>query len=328
MRGGVSTADENAIGGRRRLLVLVAERHGWLADWILLLLVALTWGSLFILVKRGLRLFSPLELSAVRFMLCFLILVPFLPRAVRHVRRGDVWSILVVAFIGSGIPVILLTLGQQHVSSATTGVINSLSPLFTLCIGWAFFQVSITWLKALGVVSGLVGAVILVFLRADGSPELQFSYGLLMVGATVCYGWSANVIRMKLRGVPAASLTSLTFTLVGVPSAVVFFALGGRERVQAALTGVAVDLVAVPALALFAVLAVIWYSALIQRRGALFGSTVTYLMPLVSIMWGVLDGEQLGLPHAAGLALILGGVFMANVSPQTVSRGEHVEAAK
>lgn len=313
MRGRAYTADEGVIGG--------------LADWLLLLLVALTWGSLFILVKRGLRLFSPLELSAVRFILCFLILVPFLPGALRRVRRGDVWSVLVVAFIGSGIPVVLLTLGQQHVSSAATGVINSLSPLFTLCIGWAFFQVSITWLKALGVVCGLVGAVVLVFLRTDGSLELQFGYGLLMVGATVCYGWSANVIRRKLRGFPAAYLTSLTFTLIGVPAAVVFFALGGRARVQTALTGAAVDVVAVPALALFAVVAVIWYSALIQRKGALFGSTVTYLMPLVSIMWGVLDGERLGLPHAAGLALILGGVFMANVPSQTVSTGKRLEAA-
>lgn len=289
----------------------LARDTGNLLDLALLLAVAFIWGSLFILVKKGLTLFSAYQLTSLRFFVCFVLLVPFLPAAIRAVNRKNLAAVLIVALVGSGLSVLLLTIGQQHVNSATTGVINALSPLFTLAIGALFFHIAVTWSKGFGVLLGLLGAVFLVFLRTDGGLDTNFGYGLLMIGAAVCYGISSNVLRSRLRDFGSTQLTALTFAIVGLPSALVFLGLDGGSRLENdPRFGIAIGV----GLSIAAVLAVIGYYKLIQRRGALYASTVTYLMPLVSIFWGVLDGESIGAIHFLALGLILAGVSLANFS--------------
>jgi drug/metabolite transporter (DMT)-like permease len=283
-------------------------------DTAMLALTAVVWGSFFLLIKRSLTGLDSGEVAALRLALTALALLPFLRGGTRLLHRDLLSPVLIVAVIGSGIPILLFAVAQSHITSATAGIINSLAPLFTLLIGWSWFGVAAGGLQWAGVAIGLAGAVGVVAGRAGASFGAANFYACLAVLATVCYGWSANVLRRRLREVSALTLSAVCFLLIALPS-VAFLVLHGTLR--AALRGGRdpAALGAVLALALGTALAVALYNRLIQRRGVLFASSVTYLMPAVAILWGVLDGETVTGLQIAALVLILAGVAMVSAPP-------------
>jgi drug/metabolite transporter (DMT)-like permease len=284
-------------------------------DAAMLVLTALIWGSFFLLIKRSLSGLDAGEVAALRLSLTAFALLPFLRGGTRLLHRDLVGPVLIVALIGSGVPILLFALAQSHITSAAAGIINSLAPLFTLLIGRSWFGVAARGLQWAGVVIGLAGAVGVVASRAGASFGTANAYALLAVLATVCYGWSANVLRRRLTHVNALTLSAVSFMLIALPS-VAFVALHGT--LAAALRGERDPkaLGAVALLALGTALAVALYNRLIQRRGVLFASSVTYLMPAVAILWGVLDGETVTGLQMGALLLILAGVAMVNAPPR------------
>ena len=278
----------------------------------LLIILAFIWGSSYILMKRGLDSFSAVQVSMLRIIFAFLALVPFLPKAIQTFNKTDVKYAVVIAIIGSGIPSYLYPLAITHVDSSITGIINTLTPLFTMLFGWAFFQFKPTLAKIIGLMVALIGAGMLV-LKEGGQMQVSIDfYALMAVLATVCYGFSSNILKAKLNHVKAAPLTALTFAIIGPLALIILFSTNFLQVLQshpkAFMSLFYIGFLGVIGTAL----ALVLFNFLIKRTDALYASSVTFLMPIVAMFWGFMDNEQLGLTHVIGFILVLLGVFLTN----------------
>jgi drug/metabolite transporter (DMT)-like permease len=284
-----------------------------LTDWLALMLLVMIWGSSFILIKKGLVSFNAMEVGALRITISFLVLVPFVVRRLGRVPRNKYPWFLLAGILGSGLPPFLFAKAQTVIDSYMAGVLNSLTPLFTLIAGLAFFGSKTRWQNVVGVVVGLAGAVGL--LTAVNDPRLGngILYGLYAVAGAVCYAFNMNTIKRYLSGFDALTITSVVFLFIGIPAAVYVFA--GTD-VLAKLTVDPASRVSLGYIAILAVvgtaLSLVVHNWLIRRTSALFASSVTYMMPIVSIGWGIADGEGFTAGYLLWIVLILIGVYLAN----------------
>jgi len=286
--------------------------------YLLLLLLAVIWGSSFILMKVGLfgwegatdePVLNGMQLGLLRIFLAGLVLVPL---ALKHGRghSSATWAALAVnGFIGSLVPAILFAWAQMRMPSAVAGMLNALSPLWTLVLAVGLFGTVVKRKQVFGLMLGFVGAIGLMSLKdAEGAVHWE-SAGMLVL-ATACYGLSINVVRNRLMHLPAVGISALALSMTALPSGLGFLMAGG----MGALIGhpAAVESFgAVVALAwLGTAAALVLFNGLIQRTSALFASSVTYVIPLVALFWGWLDGEWIGWPHLLFGAVVLSGVRM------------------
>lgn len=284
---------------------------------MLLAVLAVIWGSSFILMKwslfdNGRPVLGPWQVASARLAIAWLILVPSM---LRHAGLLPAhWKALLVSgLFGNGLPAILFTTAQSRIGSALAGMINALSPLFVLVIGALFFSVRTRGVHLAGVLLGLGGAagLILVGRQVDGAPVAFAGSAVL---ATLCYGISANVVKTHLPGLPPAGISALALTFVGPPALVLVFAtvLPATLRQDPAAWR-ALGFVALLA-ALGTSLALLLWNRLIQLTSALAAATVTYLMPVVAIGWGVFDGERITWGHLGMVSAVLAGVLLVNLA--------------
>lgn len=293
------------------------ERREWL-NWALLLVLALIWGSSFILMKEGLfygnePVLSPVQLAFARICIAWLALVPLLVRYA-PLMRAHWLPLLGTGLLGNGIPAFLFATAQRHIDSSLSGMLNSLTPLFTLVMGGLFFRQHIRGIHVIGILVGLVGAVGLIGLQhADGRPTWSV-YALLPVLGTVCYGCSANIVKRHLHMLPAAATAVLALTWVGPFALVGTFATGlpatlhTTPHAWSCLGFVALLAVLSSALSL-----VLW-NALLKRTSAVRASSVTYLMPVVAIGWGLRVGERPTVGQFIMIAVVLSGVYLVKLA--------------
>lgn len=284
-----------------------------LREWAALIVLMLVWGSSFILIKKGLVSFNSLELGALRISISFLVLSPF---AFRRLSRISItkWRYFIMAGVfGNGIPPFLFAKAQTVIDSYLAGVLNSLTPLFTLLAGLLLFGTKTRWLNVLGVVVGLIGAIGLLTFVHD--PELGNGvwYGLLVVIAAFCYALNMNIIKTYLVGYDALTITSVVFFIIGWPALIFLFAGTGFVSTMATHPESWKSLGYIALLAIVGTAAsMVLANWLIKRTSALFASTVTYLMPVISILWGIADGESFLPIYLFWIIMILIGVYLAN----------------
>ena len=264
-------------------------------------------------MKKGLIHFSPFQVSMLRIVFASVALFPYIPKAIKNIEKRDLAYALVIAIIGSGIPSYLFPLAISNIDSAVAGIINALAPVFTMIFGVFLFKTKSNFGKILGLSIALVGAGLLVFLNNDGVQSLSFnSYALAAVFATVCYGLSANVLKAKLNHVNAAQLTSITFFMIGPFALIALLSTDFIDIVKndsSSYTSIFyVFLLGV----LGTGFALVVFNFLIKRTDALYASSVTFLIPIVAVFWGLLDGEIIGVYHLFGLITILVGVYLMN----------------
>ena len=281
-----------------------------LKNYLTLLFLATVWGSSFILMKKGLLVFSDVQVAALHLFIAFLSLVPFLFQALKKVSKKHIFPIVVMAFFGNGIPAFLFTKAQTQLDSSLVGILNSLVPLFTLLLGIYFFKSRPSKTNIAGVVLGLCGAVFLTLFTMGKGVEIN-NYVLLVVLATVMYAISINVIKKYLQGIDALSVTALAFSIIGPLSAFYIF---NTDFLVLAKTDQGIE--ALLYIALLAVVgtssAVVIFNKLISRSSAIFASSVTYLIPIIAILWGAFDGEIISMHHILAVAIILSGVYLVN----------------
>jgi len=279
-------------------------------NYLTLLFLATVWGSSFILMKKGLLVFSDVQVAALRLFIAFLSLVPFLFQAFKKVSKKHIFPIFVMAFFGNGIPAFLFTKAQTELDSSLVGILNSLVPLFTLLLGIYFFKSRPSKINILGVLLGLCGAVFLTLFSTGIGIEIN-NYVLLVVLATVMYAISINVIKKYLQSIDALSVTALAFSIIGPLSAFYIF---NTDFLILAKTDKGVE--ALLYIALLAIVgtssAVVIFNKLISRSSAIFASSVTYLIPIIAILWGVFDGENITMHHILAVVIILSGVYLVN----------------
>ncbi|MBX0335097.1 DMT family transporter [Pontibacter sp. HSC-14F20] len=280
--------------------------------WILVVILALIWGTSFILIKKGLVVYSSDELGALRMVIACAALLPFAIHNVRKVEPTRWKFLLGSGLLGNFFPAFLFAIAETRLASGLAGVLNSLTALFTLLVGAALFGQSITWMRMLGIVVGIAGTAILIF-TGNGNAELNnMYYGLYIVVATIFYGISANIIKFRLHGIKAIAVSSLALLTVGPVALVYLFTTDFWYKLHH-VPGAWEALMYIAILAVFSTaIALVLFNKLIHISTTLFASSTTYLIPVVALMWGVLDDEVIHLWHYVGMIIILAGVFIVN----------------
>ena len=291
-----------------------AENKADNTSWIILIILSLVWGCSFILIKKSLVAFSPVQLACLRLGISSLAFAP----VVRYHRQSIDWhrwpKFLAVGLTGSGIPAFLFFFAQTRISSSVAGLLNSLTPLWTLVIGIYIFKLSFERSKLAGLLIGFVGAAMLLY-GSDENTESNIFYGLLIILATVCYASSVNMVQAFFRDTRPVVISAMSFFLAGPVFLIWLLCFSDFFEVLATNDKAWVALGAVSLLSLAGtVMASILFYYLVQRTSAVFGSTVTYLMPVVALGWGIADGEPVGFLHFVAMAFILFGVYITKRS--------------
>jgi len=179
--------------------------------WSILAGLAVIWGSSFILIKRGLEYFSSDEVGALRISIAFLVLSPFALYRIRKVSLREWKLFILVGLIGSGFPAFLFAKAQTGIDSSLAGILNSLTPLFTMIVGLSFFSLKPRWFNIAGVLIGLTGAIGLISVSGGRGFEFNFQYAVYIIVATVCYAVNVNIVKYKLKETDALTITSFSF---------------------------------------------------------------------------------------------------------------------
>ena len=283
-------------------------------SWILLLILSVIWGSSFILIKRGLVYFTPLQVGTLRITFAFLVMLPFALKRVKKVS-GDKWKFFAfTGLISNLVPAVLFALAQTKLESSLTGILNALSPLFTLIFAVLMFKFKPNSFQIGGFVLGMAGTVGLSLVNSSGGIGNMNVYVWLIVLATICYALSLNFIKYFLSDVNSLTITSLSLLIAGPFSIIILLSTDFLGRLNFSSEIVfAISCIAVLGI-LGTAIALVLYTKLIHMNSPLFASSVTYLVPVVAIMWGVWDGEVLFPLHFAGMVLILLGIYFINKS--------------
>lgn len=281
--------------------------------YVLLAVLSLIWGTSFILMKKGLVALSPVEVAALRIVVAGILVLPIALIKLKEVHRSQLVKLLLSGMIGVFIPAFFFTKAQLHIDSSVAGILNTLSPLWTLVMGVVFYKQVFRRPAVIGILVGLFGTVILMVSRS-GTSSLGFNaYGLLIVVATAFYGLNLNFVKFKITGLGSLTITAVSIGLILPFGLLVLFGFTDYVTTVQTVPGAWTASAYVALLALLSTaIAVLIFNKLVRITTPLFASMVTYIMPLVSVMWGVLDGEHLFVTHFIGMALILGGVYLAN----------------
>jgi len=282
-----------------------------LKAWILLGLLGLVWGSSYVLIKKGLEAFSPEQVACLRISITALAFTPVFILRFKKIDWSKLKYFAIVGFAGSFFPAFLFAFAQTQISSSITGVLSSLTPLFTLALGILFFKTPFFWAKVLGVLVGLAGAILLIIFGKEAGSDGNIWYGLLVVLGSLLYALSANTVGSYLQDMNALTISAVSFILIGVPALAYLFysnftvVLVEKENGWAALGYIGI-------LSIFGtVIATVLFFRLVQLTDAVFSSTVSYLIPIVAIMWGAVVGEPITFYHLIGMILILSGVYIS-----------------
>ncbi len=286
-----------------------------LKNYFTLLILTLVWGTSFILIKKGLVSFSGLQVGALRIGIAFLVLLPYAIRGIRRIPRKYLLYILAIGIFSSFIPSFLIPIAQVHTESSTAGILVSLTPLSTYLWGITVFQQQASTRRSLGVLMGLIGASSLMI---DPSSSLGINASaLLILLSSVLYGISGNIVHRYLKGVKSTDITAISFAMIGLPAVIYIFMTDFVEIMQtepqAWFSLGAVTILSIVGTAI----ALLLFWKLVQETDPVFGSTTTYLVPVIAIIWGLVDGEKILSHHYLGFGLILISVFLVQKKKQS-----------
>ncbi len=278
----------------------------------LLLILSLIWGSSFILIKRGLEAYSPGQVGALRVVFSFLVLLPWALPSLAKIPRDKLGYVALTGFMGNLIPAFLFAKAETELASSVAGVLNGLTPLFAFIIGLLFFKTAWKKEQLLGLIIGFIGTLGLSFVQGEGQLGGMNSYAILVVIATICYATNANLLKEKLGMLEPLPLTAVAMLFIG-PVGIGYLlttdflsVVGTTPQSWYSLGYLAILGIVGTAIAL------VLFNVLIQMTSTVFATAVTYIIPVIAVLWGLLDGEQLFPLHYVGMGLILVGVYIVN----------------
>lgn len=287
----------------------------------LFLLLALTWGSSFILMKRGLDAFDAVTLALLRISIATLFIMAIGFRRFVRLKSKDVRFILLVGFLGNGLPYLFFAIALAHIDSSIGGITNSLTPLFTLVVGAVMFRTPLRPLQIFGVILGLLGAVYLINPSGNAALDDNWPYALLTVLAAFLYAVSISTIKAKLQHLDSISITLFSISSVGIPAILALFLFTDFTQV------LTTHELALPSLGYITILgiagtglAIILFNYLIKMASAMYAASITYFVPIVALGWGALDNEPITFNHLFGILAILGGIYLVNFAKIRATR--------
>jgi len=290
-----------------------------LRQWLTLFLLAAVWGSSFILIKRGLYapdgsvLFSPLQVGALRISIAGLFLLPIALRKTKLLKFGKIRFFLLAGLCGNALPAFLFATAQSKIPSSLAGMLNATVPLFSLLMAYFVFRVKIKNGQWFGMFLGLAAAFGLLFLgESVRGKSFDPIYPALVLVATFLYAVNLNIVKHYLSDQSAVAITSVALMLV-MPIGVVVLGFTDFTQKMETMPGAWGALGAIALLAILGTaLALILFNRLVQETNTLFASSVTYLIPVVAVIWGLFDGETVSVLQVGCIAAMLVGVLLIN----------------
>lgn len=280
------------------------ERKIW--HWLVLGLLSLIWGTSYILMKKGLESFSFFQIASLRVFITFICLLPVAIKNILKIKKENILSIAVIGVMGNGIPAFLFPMAQTRIDSSLAGMLNSLSPAFTLLIGVVVYKRKGIKTQVIGVFLGLLGAFGLLY-----NKSFTFNYyGLFVVLATFLYGFSANEVS-RIKGINGLQITSLAFFLIGPFAAIHLLCTDFSTAVQTENWLRNLGFIALLAIMGSAIALALFY-LLIRDTSPVFASIVTYFIPVIATLWGISDNEHLTSTMLVSVIFILAGVYIIN----------------
>ena len=285
--------------------------------WLYLLLLSLIWGSSYILIKKGLVGLTPLQVGSLRILFTLSILTMAGFKHLKQIPRPQWRWIVVSGFLGTFFPNYLFAFAETKIDSAIAAVLNGLTPLFTLLFGFFLFGIALKRKKLMGVFVGLIGTFILVVKQIQNTGFENSLYLLLVVISAICYAANVNIIKYRLQGISSLGIALGNFIAIAPPALIIAFNSGIFDLdIQSEEVSYSIGYIII--LALFGTaLAKVVFNELVSISSPVFSSSITYLLPIVAIFWGVLDGEQLDWLQLVASIVILGGVYLVTDRKKT-----------
>ena len=280
--------------------------------WLYLIVLSFVWGSSFILMKKALIGLTPIQLGALRILIAgvFLLLISF--KSLKEIKKKHYKHIVSTALLGTFFPVFLFAYAVKGIDSSIASILNSLTPFNTFIVGALAFGFTFKKKQLIGIFIGLLGTILLILKGADLNPNQNYWFSILVVIASIGYALNVNIVKKHLSDISAFSIVTGNFLLLVIPAFVVLFFTGFFETLEFTET----KMTALGYITILAVLgtgiAKVFYNKMVHLASPIFASSVTYLIPIVAVFWGVLDGEQLSLIQLVAGIIILFGVYLVN----------------
>ena len=278
--------------------------------WGTLVILSLIWGSSYILIKKGLTGLTPIQLGSLRVIVTTLLIAPIGYQKIKHIPREKMKWVALSAFVGSFFPAYLFAFAETEISSSITAVMVSLTPLFTLLISVFVFGEELLKKQVFGVLIGFTGIIVLINNELFSS-SFNILYIMFIVLAAFCYAVNANVLKYKLSNIPALGIVFMSFLFMFIPAFIILCFSSFPFSDFASDPLIIESIIYIVILALFGTaIAKVLYIKLLAISTPVFSVSTTYLMPVVAIFWGLLDGEEFKLTQFTGTAIILLGVYL------------------
>lgn len=290
------------------------------SKWFILIMLALVWGSSFILMKKGLDGgMNAYQLGAYRIIFTSLFLLPILGKELFKIKKKKIKYIILAGFLGNFFPIFLFALAQTEISSSISSTLNSFTPLNTLIIGSVFFGLTFSKKQIFGLLIGIVGCLTLVYAGASGNPTKNYWFALLVIIATWCYASNINLVKKHLHDVSPLVITVGNFAFLLLPALLILAFNGFSFQFTQSTTdtiGISDSIHPLVYVAILGIigtgLANIYFYRLIQMSSPIFASNVTYLIPVVATIWSIIFNENVTGLQVLGTGIILIGVYITN----------------
>lgn len=274
------------------------------------------WGSSFILIKKSLLGFTPMQVGGLRILFASLLLFLIGFKSLKTLEKADWKWVVVAGLCSSFFPPFFFALAQTEISSGITSILNSVAPLFTTLVGIALFGLALKVRQILGVFIGLLGTVVLIAAGMDNNVNQNYWYSFFIIFSALGYAFNINIIKKHLSHLSPLAVTTASFGVAFFPALILLIYSGVFSHfVDSAAMQQAVWYLLVLAL-LGTALANILFNKLIKLSSPVFAASVTYLIPLVAVLWGFLDGERISMVQLLGGLIILFGVWLVNRKKQ------------
>jgi len=279
--------------------------------WFYLILLSLIWGSSFILMKKALIGLSPVQVGALRILIAGLVLVSFSYKNLGTITKKQWPYLLISSFSGTFFPAFLFVYAIRHIDSSIASLLNSLTPLNTFVLGVLLFGAPFINKQFFGILLGLLGAGFLIVKGAQINPDQNYYYALLVLLATVGYGLNINIVKRYLQELKPITITLSNFVISFIPASIILWASDFSLPESDAVAKQSLFYVLFLAVVCTAFANVIFYK-LVSISSPVFTSSVTYLIPLVAVVFGILDGEKISVFQLIAASIIFLGIYLSN----------------
>lgn len=263
-------------------------------------------------MKIGLEHLNALQVASIRILSAGIVMLPFAIKGFKRVPKNKMITVVIAGLLGNFFPAFLYCIAEIKIDSSLTSILNALTPLCALIIGISFFKLTVTWHNILGVIIGFIGLALLPFASAGAINFSNISYAGFVLIATVCYGTNVHVVGSYLKELSPIDIASVAFTFF-IPPCFIILATTGFFSLPLLKNDIPVSILASSVLGILGTaIASVWFYKLVKTAGSIFASLVTYGIPFVAVLWGLLFGETITALEVVCLFIILAGVYLVN----------------